>query len=337
MPRVSTIFNIAGTDTFRLASKTILETWGTNLQNQDKKLLYLFLADPGKSMVQVDQSGAEALIVAYLCRAGQFRELFLHGIKPHVFVALHNFGDNFKEKEPKFSSLIDKARSTSIAELKTLDGWKELDRLIKDSDNWENRERYYFIAKMIAHASNYGMKGPTFQMNVLEKSEGKIVLTRAQADAALLKYHRLFPEIEEWHRKTMDILYRTNTLYNLQGFPRYFHTVNDSMMKDALAFVPQSTVGTISNIAYTRLQEHIETHPECVEWDLLNNKHDSYLAQVPEADVMLAAKLMKTLMEQELISPTGVKFRMRSEAQAGKNWAPYKPSKNELGLQEVNV
>jgi len=48
-------------------------------------------------------------------------------------------------------------------------------------------------------------------------------------------------------------------------------------------------------------------------------------------------KKLKECMEQELISSNGEKFRMRSEAQVGRNWGPYKQDKNPEGLKEILV
>lgn len=329
--RNSTMYKIAGTKTFRLGSASILDRWGTNMQNIEKGARGMYVADEGRLLCQVDQSGAEALVVSYLCRDGNYRALFANNVKPHVFVALHNFADIWKKHYD--NSHINTALSTPIAQLKSLPFWKELDTLIKSSDNWKSSERYYYIAKMIVHASSYGMQGGTFQMNVLEKSRGEIVLTRAQCDALLAGFHRLFPEIHEWHRTVERAIREIKCLRNLQGYPRIFtQAMDESSMKEAYAFVPQSTVGCITHIAVTQLQEYIEAHSR--DWDILNNCHDSYLAQAPVSEVAELRTKMLEFMQQELTSPRGEKFRMRAEAQVGSNWAPYKEHKNEGGLKE---
>jgi len=372
-PRNTCIFKITGTDTLRLASKALFG-FGTNLQNISDDLRSLYVPDgwdgiwdnlllekmwdyqrrrdvsifseeqrsKGKMFVQVDQSGAEALIVAYLCRHGKFRELFLNKIKPHIFVALHVFTSEFAAKYPEKAALLDLAVKTDITKLNTLVGFKELKEIIASSDKWSAQERYYYIAKMICHASNYGMRGGTFQLQVLEKSEGKIVLSRKQADGYLSGYHGLFDEIMEWHAEVWNVLDKDKVLYNLQGFPREFTgRIHPDMLKDALAFIPQSTVGTITNVAFTNLQEYIETHS--LAWDLLNNCHDSYLCQCPIGEEVECGRVMRLFMEQELTNFRGEKFRMRSEAQAGFNWAkggkaPYLEDGsygNFEGLQEI--
>src|ERR1017187_6230228 len=96
--RNSTTYKIAGTTTFRLSSSKILGKCGANLQNVEKSMRQMYIPDKGKIFVQVDQSGAEALIVSYLCEKGNFRELFLNNVKPHVFVALHVFAAIWQQK-----------------------------------------------------------------------------------------------------------------------------------------------------------------------------------------------------------------------------------------------
>jgi len=301
----------------------VLGVWGSNLQNVNKDLRAIYKADKDKKLIQVDQSGAEALIVAYLCKPGNFRDLFLYGVKPHVFVALHNFAAKWLEHGFN-KAQIAQALNTPIRELKQLPFWKELDSLIKSSDNWPAQQRYYFIAKMVTHASNYSMRAPTFQVNVLEKSEGKIVLTRQEAEASLDNYHRLFPEIRCWHYEIQEKIIATHTLQNLFGYPREFNgDLTESTFKEGYAFIPQSTVGTITNIAYTRLQTFIEDTGK-TQWDLLGNCHDSYLLQVPLEDEQQAGQIAKAYLEQDLISPRGEQFKMKAEVQSGFNWGPQK-------------
>ena len=222
-------------------------------------------------------------------------------------------------------------------QLSKLPDWQEIDNLIKDSDDWIASERYYYIAKMICHASNYGMRGDAFRMNVLEKSHGKIVLTKAQAEIYLEAYHKLFPEIKQWHREVEFLIKKSNRLYNLQGYPLEFGNIlTADDLKEAFARVPQSTVGTITNIAFTNMQRYIEGH-ELKQWDLLHNGHDSYLVECPDTDKFDCAMIMKKFIEQDLVSPRGEEFKMRSGVSIGSNWGPYKLTTNPGGMKEVKT
>jgi len=283
--------------------------------------------------LQADQAGAEALVVAYLCREGNFRRLFQNGIKSHVFVALHAFKTEWQMLHPNVD--VEGLCKLLPHELKTHPGFKEVEKSIKASDDWPASRRYYYIAKMICHACNYGMKPPTFLINVLDKSEGMISLTLEQATRFVNLYHALFPEIQEWHRATQGAIEESRTLYNLFGYPRYFNgTIDDALMRDAYSYVPQSTVGTITNLAFVKFQNYIEEHNK-TEWDLLNNKHDSYLAQVPESDVAEASSVMIDYICPELIGRWGDKFKMKAETQIGKNWGHYDPEHNPEGLRPL--
>lgn len=308
---------------------------GTNLQNQPDNLRRIYVPTKGKKFLQCDQSGAEALIVAYLCKAGKFRELFINGIKPHVFVALHNFVSVWKIKCKDID--IDKFINTPIAQLKHVAGWKELDTLIKSSDSWAAHERYYFIAKQQCHSLNYNAGADAFRLNVLDKSRGAIVIDKHGGEQAVMGYHGLFPEIRsDFHRMVDRQLEETKVLYNLQGYPRQFTRIlTESARKEAYAHIPQSTVGCITHIAITRMYDYI--CKEKRDWDILNNCHDSMLVQAPIDEELECAKKMKEFMEQELTSPRGEKFNMRSEVATGFNWSKWKEGKNEDGLREIKL
>lgn len=363
LPRNTTNWKLAGTDTFRLASAALWSKsdneCGTNLTNIEKSMRKIYYADDGKLLSQVDQSGAEALVVAYNCKPGRFRDLFLNGVKPHVFVAMNVFLEKWQIL-CKDIDVLDFS-ITPIRELKNKEGWKVLDTIIKESDNWKPSERYYYIAKMICHASNYGMKGGAFQLNVLEKSRGQIVLSRKQADDYLNRYHSLFPEITDWHRDVINQIKNYKVLYNLFGYPRELTGFFDEFdAKDWIAWCPQSTVGCITHIEITQEQQYIDVTnrvntvhavgklPDTVtycldtfgaaqaDWDILGNNHDSSLTQAPEHDIMRLAKVKHHLMCQELTSPRGEKFRMRAEAQIGRNWGPKKDT-NPDGLVEIKI
>lgn len=313
------------------------------MQNEEKSLREIYEADPGKIFVQVDQSGAEALIVAYLCRAGRFRQLFENGIKPHVYVALRLFKDVWVKKMKEARLItgdsdfnIAELIATPIPELRNNPYWKSVDSIIKDSDNWPLSERYYYLAKQTCHSGNYDVTPPTFRMNVLEKSGGKIMISKENSELFNLTYKSLFPEIFEWHGQVRKQIETTGFLYNLHGHP-FTHTapeVLDSKWKEMYAWVPQSTVGEITNIAYAKAQTYIEEN--MLPWDLLANTHDSYLVQCPVGSESVCARTLQGFMAQTFTSPIdSVQFTMRSEAQCGYNWAPAKKDKNPNGLSEA--
>ncbi len=292
---------------------------GTNLQNIEKSLRGIYWADEGKILVQVDQSGAEALIVAYeMPGPNKMRDMFTYKIKPHQYLGLF-FPEHWEQDFPFVRSLV----NIDIPTLAKMETWRALQEAISLSDENPPATRYYFHYKMTCHSGNYGIKAPTFRMNVLEKSGGKVVLTLPQATKYLLGYNTMIPLRQWWHRVEQQLYSPSHTIYNLFGYPREFTgLIQESMFKEAYAFSPQSTVGTITNIAYTLMQTYIEDNVK--DWDMLGNCHDSYLCQCPIGEERECAKVMKQFIEQELTNYQGEKFRMRSEAQCGFNWGPAK-------------
>jgi len=343
--RNSCIYKIAGPLTFRLSSTKLFGRWGSNLQNIEKSVRKIYVPDPGYIFVQVDQSGAEALIVAYCGIAGQYRELFKNDVKPHTYMALNLFPDIWPKKMLEhnlISSLFDfdfsEILRTPIAKLKTLPHWQNLAKLVKESDDWSLDERYYYLGKQTEHSSNYDIQPPMFRMNVLEKSGGKIVISKEDSERFLNVKHGLFPEIKGSYHRYVERCARDNRiLYNLHGHPFQITSpeFDDKELKELYAWIPQSTVGEITNIAYTKMSRHIQEHSK--KWDILANTHDSYLLQCPVEEELDCAKQASRFMEQSFTSPIdGAPFSMKSEVQTGYNWSPAKKD-NPDGLKTIKV
>lgn len=379
--RNSTNYKLGGPKTFRRSSTKILSRWGGNLQNIEKSMREIYTSDGYdennklqvekllfwlqsgdttifteeelatiRVLLQVDQAGAEALIVAYDCEPYDYRQLFIHGVKPHIYVALKLFKELWSKKarEHGFSitdDTVSELCDTPIGLLKTNPYWEELRKLIADSDNWPLTERYYYLAKQTVHSFSYDVQYMTFIMNILEKSGGKIVIDKDKGKYFLSTIRSLFPEVVERCRRIERQVEETRMLFNLHGHPFTVtdYSVMSTTMKDLYAWGPQSTVGEITRIAFSRLQEFIES--ENKKWDILQDNHDSYLSQCSLLEVVECAKKKKEFMNQRLTSPIdGVEFNMKSECQIGFNWAPMKIVKsadgvetmvNPLGLREV--
>jgi hypothetical protein len=336
-PRSCTDYKLGGTAFFRAASKKTMSRWGTNLQNPSKSICKLYVPDEGYTFVQTDQAGAEALVVAYLCRHGNFRDLFLSGIKSHTYVALHAFKEQWKKLLPEVD--VEGISLLPVPLVKLHPQWPELSKLIAESDNWESAKRYYYIAKMICHASNYGITAGALRLNVLIKSEGTIVLSQKQAQFFLDIYHGLFPEIREWHKEIDETALNEGVLYTCQGFPITITVpLREVKKKDLYAAIPQATVGLITHVAITGMYNFINSSG--VDWHVLNNKHDSLLAQCPDSMEEIRAcgkKSQELISEQPLTTPRGEVFYMKSEAQYGWNWSPADKElkKNPRGLRNI--
>lgn len=333
------MFKTAGPWTFRLAqskmwSKSPFET-GRNMQNMEKSKRANICAPEGWSIFQVDQSGADARVVAWECPDGNYRKLFKLGIKPHVFIALIRYGKDFAARIPERKEQFLTAMKTPMEELEALPYWKELVTIISDSDNWEADARYYFKAKKQGHMLNYKAGWRIYREVCLKESGGVLWLSKEEAQYDVETYERrLFPEIPmDWHERVKrEFKQNGNIIYNLLGFPIKFSIRNRHSDKDLYAANPQSTVACISHKARNDMQKFIVKNR--VQWHMFNNCHDSLAGIAPDSEVRDAGKTLQGFMQQDLVSTRGEPFRMLSSLAIGKNWAPFHPKKNPNGLVE---
>lgn len=189
------------------------------------------------------------------------------------------------------------------------------------------------------NSSNYDIQPPTFRMNILEKSGGKIYISREESERFIRTKHSLYPEIkEDFHAYVRKMAKSTKYLYDLHGFP---HTITSDEIKESdwkewYALIPQATVASITKKAYIAFQEF--TEKENLRWDLLADTHDSMMWQCPISEVTECAKKSKECMEQALVSPfDGTEFKMKSETSVGFNWRPFHKDKNPIGLKEIKI
>lgn len=334
MYRNSCAWGVGLTKTFRNRSHQLINGAGANCQNPSDGMCRIHIPDDGCLFSQPDLAGAEALVVAMLTPPdSNFRLLFKHGIKPHVFVALHLFVEHWAKETPYDSKFL---CTLKIPELAQHPEFKLLNKIIK------NHHERYFIGKKSCHSFNYLKRANTYRFDVLKESEGKIVLSLKDSERFREIYVGLFPEIFGfWHDRVITTLRQDRIIYNCLGYPHYFggHVENDKAIREAIATGPQSTVGCVANIAACDFQDYVEdNYPRTKRWDLLNNKHDSLLIQAPDAEIMEASRVLCKMMSNvELLSPFGEKFYMKTECSIGKNWMKWDEEKNPDGLKETDI
>lgn len=316
-----------------------IKGWGRNLQNINKNERHLIIAPKGKIIWQIDQSGADALIVAYLCKMGRFRSLFVNGIKPHVFVGMHIAASHWARclNLPDIEEYL----KCPISDLKKLPRWTELSKLITDSDNEINpKYRYYYIAKQCCHLLNYDASWRQFQLTTLVKSEGSLVFSSDEAMYYRNLYRdRLFPELTNWHGDVIrDLDSNGRVLYNLFGHPRKFHGSWDrETFKVAYAFIPQSTVSIITLEAQREISERIDKKDPLLKGvQIIQNGHDALVGYADEDKWIEQVRSLVPHIERDLENFKGEKFKMRSGTSIGKNWGPWKEDKNPLGVREYD-
>jgi uracil-DNA glycosylase family 4 len=271
------------TVTGRLASRKFFPTGkGTNQQNipRDKRARRVFLADPKKVFFYADLERAESLVVAHI--TGDPRMLADH--EPGV------------------------------------DAHKSLAAALYNLPEDEITEDQRYIGKKTRHAGNY-MQGPvTFMKNFNQDAHKTgLSITFAEAKTLIERFKSLHPFLEKWWKDTESTLWRTRTLHNLLGHRRIFYGHIRGIIPEAVAYVPQSTVGATLNIGLLNAEgipspymqerglwdEYREIGAELREYgyESLMQIHDAIAGQVWEKDVDKALPLIKRAMEIPLRNP----------------------------------
>lgn len=322
--RYCSSIKIAGTESFRLATAKLLGFYGGNSQNPTDSFMRCVVPNENHILIQPDQEGAEALVVAMECRPGKYRRLFDLGIKVHSYMALQIFTDKFRGEYP--------ASRYKAIEPDVFAAYQEVRTLLNTIKHSEDE---YYLGKKTIHSFTYDEGPQTFRLVCLEESEGKINLTFKQAKEFRGIWQETFPEITEWQAVTIGRLAADRTLRNLFGYPRYFGRLwNDELKRQAYAFVPQSTVATVTNLAYTELFYRILR--ERLPWMLLNNKHDSLLIEVPDTAEHreMAIAYCREHVGRLLKSSRGEEYHMKVGISLGHNWAK-KSETNPEGMEEI--
>ena len=293
--KVHGLYKPTGTKSFRLACSKIFGR-GLNLQQIPSPVKALLNPRQGKVFVSMDQASAESRIVAYLAEAGQYRRILELGASHHVYTAL--------QISPGVCG--DKYTGVPIEDL--MDDYEKINKKIRAD------KILYATAKMINHASNYGVGGRELAINMLEKSKGAIAVSSKEATMFRRVYDATYPEIVVWRERTKRQVKDTRILRNLFGYPRVFNQqFTEPYLKEALSFIPQSTVGTLNNLVHTELQDHIELN--YLTWNILLNTHDSLMLEVPKDDINLARFAMEQFYTaHKFTSPSdGTVFAMAVE------------------------
>lgn len=127
----------------------------------------------------------------------------------------------------------------------------------------------YGLCKRFIHLTNYGGSART--------CGSACGLTTHNADKAQRAWFGAHPGIKQWHDRTRAQLEHNRTITNAFGYHRmYFDRISASMLREALAWVPQSTVACVTNRAWVNIEDKFG------EWlEVLLQVHDSLLFQYP--------------------------------------------------------
>jgi len=151
---------------------------------------------------------------------------------------------------------------------------------------WYRHLSYRDGGKRIGHGSNY-WGTPYGIASAIGIPPG--IVTNFQH-----RYFGAFPEIPRWHKHTIGEVQQTQRLTTPFGNTRLFfdRASDDSTLREAIAHVPQSTIGIMLNEGLRRVWEYGIRNPS-FPVQLLLQVHDSITFQYPDRPAKEAAILAK--------------------------------------------
>lgn len=123
------------------------------------------------------------------------------------------------------------------------------------------------FAKVFCHGTNYGGQSRTMAANT-----GRLVKDIERTQKAWFGAH---PGIERWHTRIKAQINRSRFVENRFGYRWYIFDRVDSIIPDAIAWIPQSTVSVVINRIWVNIYEL------CPEVEVLLQVHDSLAGQYP--------------------------------------------------------
>jgi DNA polymerase-1 len=298
--RIRASFNIAGTNTGRLASSLSAMGTGTNLQNVDRELRSVFISDKGMKFGNLDLEQADARNVGALCW--------------NYFIDSH--GADFAGK------YLDACESGDLHTTTCTLAWTDLpwtkdpkaNRAIADQIAYR-QDSYRQLAKKLGHGTNY--YGTPRTMAKHTKTEVSLIKDFQE------RYFSGFPCIPAWHQRVKDLLRRENAITTLFGRRRFFYgrPSEDSTVREAIAYAPQSMTADEINHGLLKLYRTNTVQ-------LLVQVHDSLLFQYPEDQEDKIIPLALECLKVPLTLKHGREFVVPVDAKVGWNWGDAIVDKN---------
>jgi len=300
--RMRSSYNVAGTETGRWSSSTNAFGTGTNMQNQSPKVRNIFVADPGMKLAYIDLAQAESRNV---------------GLLTYIL-----FGD---------STYLDACESgdlhTTVCKMVWPRlGWTDDPKANKKIANKPFYRDYSYrdMAKRGGHGTNYYGKPATMAKHLHVDTPVMVEFQNG--------YFGAFPAIPRWHLRTAQTLQTTASLTTPVGRKRIFFSrqSDDSTLREAIAFVPQSLCGDLLNTGLWRVWKHL--HKGNVQ--LLAQIHDAIIVQYPEHEEDVWLPQIKSWLEVPC-EFNGRKFTLPCDLASGWNWQKFSIN-NPDGIREWN-
>lgn len=156
------------------------------------------------------------------------------------------------------------------------------------------------LAKTFVHLTDYGGGARTCAI--------QCGTTVHEADMAQRRWFAAHPGIKEWHERTWAAIRSTRTVTNAFGYRIvFFDRVDDSMFRNALAWVPQSTIAIVASLVHMRMEDDAGV-------DVLLQMYDSVTGMYPtvDEDVILPKLLAATKVPVPYADPLTISMGLKT-------------------------
>lgn len=290
--RMRSSYNAAGTDTYRLSSSKDAFGSGMNLQNipaggsvekDDPTALILpnvrtlYIPDEGYEFFDADLDRADLQVVVWEADDADLKLALRKGVDLHIL----NGCLLFNKPIPPLDELVESHPNYKR--------WKAIFKV----------ERQF--AKIFVHGTNYGGSDRTMA--------GHTGATVHSAGMLQARWFGAHPGIKRWHNRVADQLNQTRCATNRFGYRRYFFDRIDSILPEALAWGPQSTVAIVIDRGIIKVRKNLTPK---FDIQVLMQVHDSANGQfpigLPGATKLIHNELLIEIpYEDPLTIPVGVK------------------------------
>lgn len=219
--RMRTSFNVAGTDTYRFASKKNSFGGGCNFENVPKggetedgldvpNIRKIFRPDPGFTIFDTDLDSADLRIVTWESNCQWMKEQFREGRKPYVEIMKEYYHDQSITKHHKS----------------------------------------YPMFKALCHGTNY--------LGTAAGIAPRIGLLVHETERIQKWYYGLCPEIRDWQDEIKKQVEKRRFVQNAFGYKMFvFDRIQGTIFNQAVAWIPQSTVACLINRVWDNIDRNL--------------------------------------------------------------------------------
>lgn len=277
--RMRTSYNICGTETYRFNSSENAFGSGTNLQNVPKG------GEDDESDLQLPN----------------IRTIFVPDPGMTMFDTDLSKADlrivTWESDEREMKAMLREGRDPYVETAREF--YK--DPSIKKTRDDGSEHPKYRIFKSFAHGTHY--------LGTAQGLAGRLGLSVHEAERTQNWYFGKYPRIKEWQQRVIATVRSKHYVQNAFGYRRYyFDRIDDACFRQAIAWIPQSTVALYINHIWLELYK---TRPSI---EVLLQVHDSLVGQFPTvtASVHLrelaeSSQIVIPYPNDPLIIPVGIK------------------------------